>query len=451
MTDEKRTLYHGMKLFTGVSDTLEDNKLIVTRGDRIDTITDAAAIDRFPDCTRIDLKGKTVLPGLIDAHIHMTVPFIMKVTLKGLLQMNRQVGMNFSNCVRYGVTTVRDVAAFPKKILKWRERIDEGTAVGPRILTALSFITSSTGVPEMAPTLNPIELLITGGQFAQRLSTPEEVTTVAHGLVNEGADLLKTQYSENSFLFHGKLPNLSDECFAALVEVGRERHVPVAMHHTERAGFLKGITMGVDTLEHCAMDELADEDIERFVSAGMAVVPTIKAFGDYLEIPEILDFLHSEGPKDLLSEPLRQSVEGVEVLLKHPYPPPDHQKQFYPDVEFFKAGYPIAMKNIERIKKAGGTIGVGTDCCGTGLSFFGSYWKELRHLTRAGFTNAEALKAATAVNARILRMDDRIGTIEEGKYADLTVVEGDPLKDIQAVQRVALVVKGGTGMPVSSH
>ena len=74
----------------------------------------------------------------------------MRVTLPGLLQMNRQLAKNFKNCVKYGVTTIRDVASFPKKILKWRDLIDGGQAIGPRILTSLSFITCPRGVPEMA-------------------------------------------------------------------------------------------------------------------------------------------------------------------------------------------------------------------------------------------------------------------------------------------------------------
>ena len=101
------------------------------------------------------------------------------------------------------------------------------------------------------------------------------------------------------------------------------------------------------------------------------------------------------------------------------------------------------LKNVERIKKSGGTIGVGTDCCGTHLSFFGYYWKELKWLTSAGFTNAGALKAATIVNAGIIGMADSIGTIEPTKYADFTIIDGDPLQDISMTKNIAMVVKNG--------
>jgi hypothetical protein len=120
----------------------------------------------------VDLQGKTMLPGFIDAHIHVTIPFITEVTPKGLLQMNRQVALNIRNCMKYGVTTIRDAASFPRKIIKWRKNIESGRVVGLRILTTLSFITSPEGVPEMAPTLNPVAALITGGQFVERLTAP---------------------------------------------------------------------------------------------------------------------------------------------------------------------------------------------------------------------------------------------------------------------------------------
>ncbi len=440
---EKRKLFHHMLLFDGVSDVLLKDRIIVTSGERIEHVDDIGARGRYGDCEQIDLSGKTLLPGLIDAHLHITVPFIMEKTLPGLLQMNRQVAKNFASCVKYGVTTVRDVGAFPKKILNWRNRIERGAAIGPRILSSLSFITSPKGVPEMAPRLNPIEALIAGGQFVERIRTPQEATAVANRLVDMGADLLKTQYTANSFVFHGKLPNLSDACYKAIVEVGRKRGKKVAMHHFEREGFAKGVAAGVDTLEHCATDELRDSDIDGFVAKKMAIVPTLKVLHDFFEVEEILAFLETRGKEDLLSEPLRQSINGVALLLKEPYPPADYFKRHYPDRDFFRRSYPIALKNVERIRKAGGTIGVGTDTCGTGLSFFGSYWKELRALVEAGFSTAEAIKAATVVNSKIIGMADRVGSVEPGKYADFVVVDGDPLADISALKAVSMVVKGG--------
>lgn len=439
----KGKAFHSFKLFDGINDGLQGGKLILVESGKIAAIVEDKARARYEEYELIDLQGRTLLPGLIDAHMHITVPFVAEINLQALRQMNRQLAMNMRNCVKYGVTTIRDLGAFPKKIQRWRKKIDRGEIAGPRILTSHSFVTSKDGVPEMVPTLNPFAAYVAGGQFVERLSTPEEVRRVAHRLLDHGADWLKTQYSEESFLFHGRLSNLSDECLMALIEVAKTRKVRVAMHHTEAVGFRKGLQVGVDTLEHCAMDALEQKDVDEFVEKGTAIVPTLKTIGDHGEVERMLDWLHQDGKNDLMPEPLRQSIAGAELLLRKPYPPPDYAKKFYPDIELFRRSIPVTLKNIQKIKSTGGKIGVGTDCCGTGLSFFGFFWKELLYLTRAGLSNLEALKAATSVNAEIIGMEDSVGSIEPDKYADFTIIEGNPLEEIERVRHVQLVVKGG--------
>jgi len=231
------------------------------------------------------------------------------------------------------------MGAFPKKINKWRRNIDGRKVVGPRVITATSFITSRDGVPEMAPTLNFFEAFMAGGQFVERLSDPKKARQVGNRLVDQGANWLKTQYSEESFLFHGKLSNLSDECFKALRETADTREVGLTMHHTEIEGFKKGTQIGVDTLEHCATGLLNQKDIDSFIEKNMA--------------------------------------------------------------------------------------------------------NELEHLTKAGFSDIETLKAATSVNADIIGMSDRVGSIERGKHADFTIVKGDPITEISAVRNIQYVVIDG--------
>ena len=172
-------------------------------------------------------------------------------------------------------------------------------------------------------------------------------------------------------------------------------------------------------------------------------VPTIKVFGDNFEIRELLNWLEGEGKTDFMPEPLRQSIQEVKKLLRKPYPPPDYMDKFYPDISFFKKAYPIVIQNVDKIRASGGKIGVGTDTCGTGLSFFGFYWKELKHLTQAGFSNYEALKAATSVNAEIIGKEKDVGSISPGKYADFILLSGNPLKNIEDAKNVNTVIKGG--------
>ncbi len=443
MNKNMKKMFFNFRLFDGIEDDLQDNKIILVNNERIEKVEESSAMEKYREYEPLDMNGLVLLPGLIDAHIHITVPFIFKSTIGALLQIDRQLELNFKNCIKHGVTAIRDVGAFPGKINKWRKKINSQKAVGPRILTTHSFITSKGGVPEMAPTLNFFEVLLAGGQFVERISSPEEAVTVGNRLIDQGADWLKTQYSEESFLFHGRLKNLSDETFMALRKVCNKRKIKLAMHHTETAGFNKGIHVGVDTLEHCAADLLQPEEVDRFVENNMAIVPTLKIFGDSFEINDMLDWLNNGGKTDFMSVPLHQSINEVKKLLRKPYPPADYKDKFYHDISFFKKGYPIAVKNVEKIKTGGGKIGVGTDTCGTGLSFFGFYWKELKHLTEAGFSNVEALKAATSVNAEIIGMEKDVGSISPGKFADFVLINGNPFEKIEDIKNVKTVFKGG--------
>ena len=120
MNAKKKRCFIGFNLFDGISGVLQPNKMIQVNGDRIEDVGSLDEKSIPKDYETVDLNGCTLMPGLIDAHIHITVPFVFKVNLSALLQMNAQLLKNFNNCIKYGVTTVRDVAAFPGKIKKWR-------------------------------------------------------------------------------------------------------------------------------------------------------------------------------------------------------------------------------------------------------------------------------------------------------------------------------------------
>ena len=114
------------------------------------------------------------------------------------------------------------------------------------------------------------------------------------------------------------------------------------------------------------------------------------------------------------------------------------------DTSIFKRNYSRALENVLRIHQAGGRVGVGTDCGGAPMLLFGLlYAEELSRMADAGMSNYEVLAAATSGNAKIIGMDDRIGSIETGKWADLITVKGDPLKDIETAKDVQMVFKEG--------
>ena len=113
------------------------------------------------------------------------------------------------------------------------------------------------------------------------------------------------------------------------------------------------------------------------------------------------------------------------------------------DPLYFKDMFPNVIKNIAKLKSAGAKIGIGTDSGGSLIALFGFYGDELKYMASAGISNFEILRMVTAENAGILNMQDRIGTIEKGKWADLIAIEGDPLVDLDSMNNVRMVMKGG--------
>jgi imidazolonepropionase-like amidohydrolase len=115
----KLVLYN-CRIFDGIHRQLQKDRLVVVQGGKIEAIEPMGDLSAFPAHKGVDLEGRTLLPGLIDNHVHITVPFMYDVNLRVLMQMNQQIIYNFRNCIMSGVTTVRDVGGFPGKILEFR-------------------------------------------------------------------------------------------------------------------------------------------------------------------------------------------------------------------------------------------------------------------------------------------------------------------------------------------
>jgi imidazolonepropionase-like amidohydrolase len=390
----------------------------------------------------VDLGGRTVIPGLIDAHVHLAYPFTTELDLVSMLSASSQMKLNLANCIRSGVTTVRDVACTPGLMRKMKGWIEKGEAVGPRIVCANAMILPPGGMPEFVPTFPwPISLLV-GGQAAERVRTPAQVRDTVRRMVALGADWIKTTHTDKSIWLNRPDPPIFDDaCFEALVDEARKQNRPVAMHQLWVSGFRKAVELGVDSMEHAPLDALADEDIARMMDAGVPIVPTLEVFASIVNLPDWLDT--AEGEDYLCPEPLKQTRE-ILAIYRGGITPEMAKKEYYDDLPWLTRHFQVMMENVGRLHRAGATIGCGTDSGGAPFAVFGRTRAEIDNLVKVGMTPFEALCSATAVNARILRLDDKLGTIEPGKLADFVALDGDPLKDTTALQRVQAVVKGGT-------
>ncbi|OGY85293.1 MAG: hypothetical protein A2233_03395 [Candidatus Kerfeldbacteria bacterium RIFOXYA2_FULL_38_24] len=428
-----KKLFYNFRLFNGKDNTLFSNKILLVNDGIFKNILDIHEIKKYPQYQLCDLNGLTVLPGLIDAHVHITnFQFTNPIKPPACFQINKQRYLNLKTALKYGITTVRDLGGFPNFIQQAKKRIQKGELTGPRIIACNSFITTEDGPPERYPKRLP-KILVTlfGGQMAVRTKTSAEVRRAALENIHQGVEFLKIHYTVKSAFYRGKLHNLSDESLRIIKDLADQHHLQVAIHHQENAGFKKAIQFGFNTVEHCSMEQLEKQDIEQFVQKKTALIPTLKIHYSPQHPDEILDYLYSsEAREDFTNEALKQLITDIEQYTKKPYPPADYQKKLYQDVEMSKKAWPITLENVARIKKAGGIIGAGTDAFSSGLSPARFYWKELECLTQAGFSNFEVLQMATIQNASIVGRKNELGSIEPNKYADFITVNGNPLQKL---------------------
>lgn len=434
-------VFHNFALFDGKDPDVRPHSWLEVIGNSISRMGEG---EPPPSSESTDLEGRTVVPGLIDAHVHLVCPFfaqIDKTNLRAILASQQQMKLNLANCIRGGVTTVRDVGAVPGMIQKLIDWVEKGKVVGPRILRANSMILPPGGCPEMVPTFPLLARLLLGGQFAERVNTPTKIRQTVRRMVARGADWIKTTHTDKAlFMNRPDPPVFDDACFEALVDEARRQHRPVAMHQTRVTGFRKATQLRVNSMEHAPSDRLADEDISEMVEVGIPIVPTVSVMREFTQLDHVDSWLSTQGQTYLCPESLRQT-RGVLRLYQKGITEEMARDGYYFDLA---AGeFPVIMENLTRLHEAGATIGCGTDAGGGPFVVFGRLFEEIGNLVDVGLTPFEALQSATTVNARILRIDDKVGTLEPGKLADFGVLDANPLEDLTALRRVRMVVKNG--------
>ncbi|MEW6261788.1 MAG: amidohydrolase family protein [Thermodesulfobacteriota bacterium] len=450
-----QVLFHNLRLFDGVKNRLQPGLMLLIQKDGIKAIEPLGDLAQFRDYKKVDLKGQTVMPGLIDNHVHMTVPFMYDVNLTVLRQMDEAIRLNFRNCVLSGVTTVRDVGGFPGKIKKYRQMADALEIPGPRVISSLSPIAArqgdALGAPEKAPYFtNPVMKWALGGNYAERPTNLEEIKEAGQRMIALGAQWLKTLHQDHSYSYFPRtLPNHGDEGYRAILKMGADHGLKCALHEPLLSGFKKGVELGFHTLEHMPLDGIIpDELIDGFIKKNMAMMPTLMAYGDVFAEEKILKLIKEKGEVFLVPEAIRQMTAKLEESLdqaKKKMTDQEHRDLIF-DRQYLVNMFPNQVANLVKLHRAGAAVGVGTDNGGTYSGFFGRYREELRYYQAAGLSNYDILRMATAVNASILGMSDRLGSIEKGKLADIIAVPGNPLEDLAVLSDVRLVMKGGVFM-----
>jgi imidazolonepropionase-like amidohydrolase len=388
---------HHVRLIDGTGQTIEPATVIV-REHTIATAGPSRTTSMPRGATRVNGRGLTLLPGLIDCHVHLcwrgeadVVKAVEQETpIETLLKASRSAGQT----LEAGVTTVRDVGSRDHLIFALKKAIDNGLTPGPRIIGA------------------GLAICMVGGHLrrviAQEVEGVEQVRQVVRQQIVAGAEVIKV-IASGGVLTPGTSPEQAqmtlDELSAAVDEAKRAGR-KVAAHAHGASGMKNAIHAGVHSIEHATL--MDEEAASLFEKHAVYMVPTLSALATTGACRRGCGI-----PDDAL--------EKAKAMTKR------HQSSF------------------RQAHQRGLLIAMGTDA-GTPFNYHGDNAQELERMVAYGMSPMEAILTSTSAAARLIGIDDQVGTIEPGKQADIVLIEGNPLKKINLLRdrsRIVGVMKAG--------
>ncbi|PYT70153.1 MAG: amidohydrolase family protein [Acidobacteria bacterium] len=387
MGPERILVLRGGRIFDGTGTAVHEGTLVIERN-KILKILPPSSSDWPKNAEVVDVAGKTILPGLIDLHTHLTYPLTEGEVLKA--PSGADATLRAVEKLRYflesGITSVRDVGSQGDVTFRLKEWVRENRLAGPRVFPAGQFITAEGG---HSTENTPDEWIRWMG--ATRIATgPDDWRLAVREQFHKGADVIKLG------------SHFSFEEIKAAVQEAHELGLKVTVD-SETFYIQRAVEAGADTIEHPL--PRTDETIQLMAKKGVAADPTL--------IPYQIIFDEWGG-------------------------------YFGSTSRRFTFSNDANLEMLRRLKRAGIKCGVGTDLILHWYRYLpGAYIRELKNFVAAGWSAPEALVAATKTNSEILDMDDRLGTLEPGKLADVLVVDGRPDENLDDLAKIDLVVRDG--------
>ncbi|MFB6257913.1 MAG: amidohydrolase family protein [Flavobacteriales bacterium] len=406
------TLLHAQKQYLHCSPLIKpgdqkvlEKKTLLVQGDSILRVRDGY-LGAKKEGKVLDLKGLTVMPGLMDMHVHLEGSPSPKNYRKTFTQNPEERAFesieNARKTVESGFTTVRDVGGSGVN-LALREAIRKGTVKGPRVFSSGKAIGSTGGHAD--PTNGYKRSLDPNAGPKQGVADGvAQCKEAVRWRYKNGADLIKIMATGGvlSLAQNSKNPQYDMNELRAIVQTASDYGYNVAVHAHGAEGMKRAVKAGVHSIKHGTL--MTEEVMKLMKKHGTWLVPTIQA--------------------------------GKFVAKKA------EQPDYYPEIVRPKAKAlgPKLQDMFAKAHEKGVKIAFGTDA---GVFPHGNNWKEFIHMTEAGMEPMEALRTATVNGAKLLGIADEYGTLEAGKTADIIAVKGNPLENMQVMKQVRFVMKGG--------
>ncbi|HRJ31126.1 MAG TPA: amidohydrolase family protein [Cyclobacteriaceae bacterium] len=401
----QRTVIHCGNLIDGKSNDVQTQMTVIVEKNVISKIekgfTKPGSSDKL-----VDLSKKTVMPGLIDLHVHLEGETNKDQALQRFTLNKADVAFRSTVHARKtlmaGFTTVRDLGGSGVNT-SLRNAINQGLVVGPRIFSVGKSIGTTGGHAD--PTNGYREdLMGDPGPKEGVINSPEEARQAVRQRYKDGSDLIKITATGGvlSLAKDGSGPQFTLDELKAIVETAKDYGMHTAAHAHGTEGMKRAVLAGITTIEHGTM--MTEEVMDLMKEKGTYYVPTISAGKFVAEKAKEPGYYHPlVTPKALAIGPQIQETFG----------------------KAFKRGVKIAF---------------GTDA---GVFPHGENGKEFGYMVEAGMPAMEAIKSATVVAAEVIGMSDKIGTLEAGKLADIVATDENPLRNIKTMEKVSFVMKEG--------
>ncbi|MEP1742193.1 MAG: amidohydrolase family protein [Kangiellaceae bacterium] len=356
----------------------------------------------------IDLKDKTLMPGLMDMHVHMSGEISKESYGEKFFLSNADYALRSTvyaqKTLDAGFTTVRDLGDLSAGVVvSLRKAIDQGYIKGPRIYAAGKSIATTGGHADPTNGLRP-DLMLDPGPKQGVINGADEAIKAVRQRYKEGSDVIKLTVTGGvlSLAKSGSNPQFTQDELDAVVQAAKDYDFVVAVHAHGAEGMKRAVMAGVDSVEHGTY--MTDEVMRLMKKKGTYYVPTITAGKWVAE---------------------KAAIDG-----------------YYPAIVQPKAAAigPLIQETFGRAYKKGVKIAFGTDAA---VFPHGLNGREFKYMVEAGMPAIETIQSATLNTAKLLRIEDKLGSIKVGKLADLVAVDGDPLKDISLMETISFVMKDG--------
>ena len=399
-------LIHAGNLNDVETGKIESRKSIVIKNSRITSVSDGY-INKSDFQEYFDLRDSYVLPGLMDAHVHLAQEYVPKAErdLKVEPEFNAIfAAANAIKTLNAGFTTVRNVGDGGMETISLRNAINKGIVPGPRILTSGKTIATTGGHGDPTNGL-PTDLYEPPTPEEGVVDSFEDIKKAVRQRYKDGTDGIKITATGGvlSVAKSGENPQFTNNELEALISIAKDYGLWVAAHAHGKEGMLRAVNAGVTSIEHGTfMDE---EVMDAMKKNGTYYVPTILA-GEWVAEKSKID-------------------------------------NFFPELVRPKAAKigPQILDTFTKAHKYGVKIAFGTD---SGVSAHGDNWQEFALMVKGGMSPLETIQSATLETAKLFKLENEIGKIKTGFSADIIALRDNPLENIESLKDISFVMKEGT-------